>query len=71
MTPTPAAAPVDDPERVAAFEARIARGESIEPKDWMPERYRRLADPDRYPVRYSAALLALRDRALAEQEGPD
>ena len=31
----------DDPERVAAFEARIARGESIEPKDWMPERYRK------------------------------
>ena len=27
--------------RVAAFEARIARGESIEPKDWMPERYRK------------------------------
>jgi len=31
----------DDPDRVAAFEARIARGESIEPKDWMPERYRK------------------------------
>jgi ring-1,2-phenylacetyl-CoA epoxidase subunit PaaA len=31
----------DDPQRVAAFEARIAAGESIEPKDWMPERYRR------------------------------
>ena len=26
---------------VAAFEARIAAGESIEPKDWMPERYRK------------------------------
>ena len=26
---------------MAAFEARIANGESIEPKDWMPERYRR------------------------------
>ena len=25
----------------AAFEARIAAGESIEPKDWMPETYRR------------------------------
>jgi ring-1,2-phenylacetyl-CoA epoxidase subunit PaaA len=36
------AAPVaDDPARVAEFEARIARGEVIEPKDWMPERYRR------------------------------
>jgi ring-1,2-phenylacetyl-CoA epoxidase subunit PaaA len=27
--------------RLAEFEARIAAGESIEPKDWMPERYRR------------------------------
>jgi len=33
--------PQDDPALVAAFEARIAAGESIEPKDWMPERYRR------------------------------
>jgi ring-1,2-phenylacetyl-CoA epoxidase subunit PaaA len=33
--------PGDDPVRVAEFEARIARGEVIEPKDWMPERYRR------------------------------
>ncbi len=33
--------PADDPVRSAAFEARIAAGESIEPKDWMPERYRR------------------------------
>jgi ring-1,2-phenylacetyl-CoA epoxidase subunit PaaA len=31
----------DDPVATAAFEARIANGESIEPKDWMPERYRR------------------------------
>ncbi|HET7372106.1 MAG TPA: 1,2-phenylacetyl-CoA epoxidase subunit PaaA, partial [Gemmatimonadaceae bacterium] len=31
----------DDPAKVAEFEARIARGETIEPKDWMPERYRR------------------------------
>src|SRR6476661_6610212 len=31
----------DDGARVAEFEARIARGESIEPKDWMPERYRK------------------------------
>ena len=30
----------------------------------LPEQYRRLSDPDRYPVRYSDALLALRDRAL-------
>jgi ring-1,2-phenylacetyl-CoA epoxidase subunit PaaA len=35
------AAPVEDPALVAAFEARIAAGESIEPKDWMPERYRK------------------------------
>src|SRR5437773_22724 len=27
--------------RHAEFEARIARGESTEPKDWMPERYRK------------------------------
>jgi ring-1,2-phenylacetyl-CoA epoxidase subunit PaaA len=31
----------DDAARIAEFEARIARGESIEPKDWMPERYRK------------------------------
>src|SRR5215208_3531108 len=31
----------DDPAKVAAFEARIAAGETIEPKDWMPERYRK------------------------------
>jgi nicotinate phosphoribosyltransferase len=30
----------------------------------LPERYRRLSEADRYPVRYSDALLALRDRAL-------
>jgi ring-1,2-phenylacetyl-CoA epoxidase subunit PaaA len=33
--------PVDDSARIAAFEARIAAGETIEPKDWMPERYRK------------------------------
>jgi ring-1,2-phenylacetyl-CoA epoxidase subunit PaaA len=27
--------------RTASFEAKIARGEHIEPKDWMPERYRK------------------------------
>jgi ring-1,2-phenylacetyl-CoA epoxidase subunit PaaA len=38
-----AAAPlqVEDPERVAAFEARVAADDFIEPKDWMPEAYRR------------------------------
>ena len=39
MTQPPAAA--EDPARNAEFEARIARDESIEPKDWMPERYRK------------------------------
>lgn len=29
------------PDRVKEFEARIARGEKIEPGDWMPEEYRR------------------------------
>ncbi|MDB5035224.1 MAG: paaA [Chlorobi bacterium] len=32
---------VDDPELLAEFEARIARGEKIEPHDWMPREYRR------------------------------
>ena len=31
----------DDPARTSEFEARIARGDVIEPKDWMPERYRK------------------------------
>ncbi len=31
----------EDPERLAAFEARVAADEFIEPKDWMPEAYRR------------------------------
>src|SRR6266699_1805748 len=31
----------EDSAKVAEFEARIGRGESIEPKDWMPERYRK------------------------------
>ena len=41
MTATPVALPADDPARLAEFEARVARGETIEPKDWMPERYRK------------------------------
>ena len=36
-----ASASADDSTNVAAFEARIAADESIEPKDWMPEKYRR------------------------------
>ena len=31
----------DDPEKLAEFEARIGRGEKIEPGDWMPVEYRR------------------------------
>ena len=31
----------DDPQKLAEFEARIARGEKIEPHDWMPFEYRR------------------------------
>lgn len=31
----------EDTEKLAEFEARIARGEKIEPKDWMPKEYRR------------------------------
>ncbi|MDE3129259.1 MAG: 1,2-phenylacetyl-CoA epoxidase subunit A [Gemmatimonadota bacterium] len=36
-----AQAVAEDPAKLAEFQARIDRGESIEPKDWMPERYRR------------------------------
>lgn len=31
----------EDPEKLAAFEDRISRGEKIEPGDWMPKEYRR------------------------------
>jgi len=31
----------DNPELLAEFEARINRGEKIEPKDWMPADYRK------------------------------
>lgn len=34
-------ASIDDSEKLNAFEARIARGEKIEPGDWMPEQYRK------------------------------
>jgi len=37
----PAVASTEDPEKLAAFEARVAADEFIEPKDWMPEAYRR------------------------------
>jgi ring-1,2-phenylacetyl-CoA epoxidase subunit PaaA len=41
MEHRPPTTSVEDADRNAAFEARIAAGESIEPKDWMPERYRK------------------------------
>ena len=31
----------DDPRKLEEFEARIARGDVIEPGDWMPAEYRR------------------------------
>src|ERR1043166_1193626 len=31
----------EDPEKLAAFEARVAGDDFIEPKDWMPEAYRK------------------------------
>ena len=38
----PVGAPgMEPPEMLAAFEARVAADEFIEPKDWMPEAYRR------------------------------
>ena len=39
--PAPVIPYVEDPDRLAAFEARVAADEFIEPKDWMPEAYRR------------------------------
>lgn len=32
---------MDDSAKLAAFEARVESGDTIEPKDWMPERYRK------------------------------
>src|SRR5262245_21980649 len=34
-------ASTEDPEKLAAFEGRVAADEFVEPKDWMPEAYRR------------------------------
>ncbi|MEM7694136.1 MAG: 1,2-phenylacetyl-CoA epoxidase subunit PaaA [Pseudomonadota bacterium] len=31
----------DDPDKLAAFQARIDAGEKVEPRDWMPEAYRK------------------------------
>jgi ring-1,2-phenylacetyl-CoA epoxidase subunit PaaA len=38
---TVASPPAEDPAKLAEFEARLERGETIEPKDWMPEKYRK------------------------------
>jgi ring-1,2-phenylacetyl-CoA epoxidase subunit PaaA len=38
--PTPPRPTQDDSAPAAAFDARIDAGETIEPKDWMPEKYR-------------------------------
>lgn len=32
---------MDETQRLVEFESRLERGEKIEPKDWMPERYRK------------------------------
>lgn len=32
---------MEDPKQIEAFEAKIASGQKIEPKDWMPEAYRK------------------------------
>ncbi len=39
--PATATCSAEDAERLAVFEARIAAGESVEPRDWMPDRYRK------------------------------
>jgi ring-1,2-phenylacetyl-CoA epoxidase subunit PaaA len=41
MQRTAKIASTEDPDKLAAFEARVAADEFIEPKDWMPEAYRR------------------------------
>src|SRR6266513_1985732 len=37
----PVSLAAEDPEKLAAFEARVAADDFIEPKDWMPEAYRK------------------------------
>lgn len=39
--PSPDAEPSENPQEMQLFEQRIARGEKIEPGDWMPYEYRR------------------------------
>src|ERR1700747_899361 len=40
MTVSPAAAAVDDPDLLRTFEQVIERSDRIEPRDWMPDKYR-------------------------------
>src|SRR5213592_1222045 len=37
----PVSLAAEDPEKLAAFEARVAADDFIEPNDWMPESYRK------------------------------
>ena len=61
----------EDPVRLQAFEARIERGEKIEPTDWMPALYRRQLirmieqRPDGYYFRSGGGITY---RSVAEQE---
>jgi ring-1,2-phenylacetyl-CoA epoxidase subunit PaaA len=55
----------EDPELVAAFEARVAADEFIEPKDWMPEAYRKTL------VRQISPACAQRDRRHAARRQLD
>src|SRR3954454_11734327 len=41
LSKTKNVASTEDPDKLAAFEARVAADEYIEPKDWMPDAYRR------------------------------
>jgi ring-1,2-phenylacetyl-CoA epoxidase subunit PaaA len=41
LSKTKNVASTEDPDKLAAFEGRVAADEFIEPKDWMPEAYRR------------------------------
>ena len=41
LSKTTNVASTEDPDKLAAFETRVAADEFIEPKDWMPEAYRR------------------------------
>jgi ring-1,2-phenylacetyl-CoA epoxidase subunit PaaA len=41
LSKTKTIASTEDADKLAAFEARVAADEFIEPKDWMPEAYRR------------------------------